>query len=978
MEYKIAEQYHGFELKDKWHISEVASEAYLFEHLSTGAKLLYLKNDDDNKVFSVSFRTPPVDSCGTPHIMEHSVLCGSEKYPLKEPFVELVKSSLNTFLNAMTFPDKTMYPVASKNHADFKNLIDVYCDAVFHPLIAENKFTFYQEGWHYHLENINDPITINGVVYNEMKGAFSNPEEVMMRHVQLSLYPETAYAYESGGDPDVIPELTYEKFMEYYDSYYHPSNSYFYYYGDLEIEPYLAALDQNYLTEFSRIEIDSLPKKQTPYTNERSLEIAYSIDENDTEENKAYFTANYKIGNAEDSVLLFSMNVLVDILMNSDASPLKKALLDADIADEIAYHFTTSVREPYLTIIAKNAKADKYDLFIEIIDKTLRELVEYGIDGDIIKSALNGFEFDLREADSGNYPRGLLYSFDVMDSWLYDAKPGIHLEYEPYLTFLRANENSAYYTQLITEYLLDNRHKSKILLLPQKGLALAKNKEVEEGLQKYKEQLSENDLDELVETTTELIRRQRTLDSEEAKNSIPVLSVSEIEKHLDEPNFTSRSYKDSALYLHTDKSRGIAYVNINFPMDAFQIEDVSVCSLLASILGVYKTLNYSELALANEIGIYLGDINIDIYTHQSVEDAYAFQSKFGFDVKSLEDNLPKLFEISTEILLNTVIDDADRLYKTVCEEVSKFEAKMINGAHVFALNRLNAYMSPRGEYNEYANGVAYYKYLTEVKEQLESKNYQALDDLNRVKEMLVSAYQTDILIMCEKEQSEYALDQTEKFIDTLPNHQYPKAEIKLFGEGKKNEGIIIPSNVMYVGMGYNYKLLDYAYDARMLVVKKYLTSVFLWDHIRLLGGAYGAMMSIDKTGMLSFVSYRDPKVKETIDAYRKIPQDLKGLQLSSQDINKLIIGTISSVDAPMPIYVQGRKLLNDIYKKDSWEKQQKNREIILSTTAKDISDQFELFDEVINNSNICVVGAEGKLQENKELFDNIYSVMRKN
>ena len=514
--------------------------------------------------------------------------------------------------------------------------------------------------------------------------------------------------------------------------------------------------------------------------------------------------------------------------------------------------------------------------------------------------------------------------------------------------------------------------------MPQKGLALTKNKEVEKGLQKYKEQLSENDLDELVETTTELIRRQRTLDSEEAKNSIPVLSVSEIEKHLDEPNFTSRSYKDSTLYLHTDKSRGIAYVNINFPMDAFQIKDVSVCSLLASILGVYKTRNYSELALANEIGIYLGDINIDIYTHQSVEDVYAFESKFGFDVKSLEDNLPKLFEISTEILLNTVIDDADRLYKTVCEEVSKFEAKMINGAHVFALNRLNAYMSPRGEYNEYANGVAYYKYLTEVKEQLESKSYQALDDLNRVKEMLVSAYQTDILIMCEKEQSEYALDQTEKFIDTLPNHQYPKAEIKLFGEGKKNEGIIIPSNVMYVGMGYNYKLLGYAYDARMLVVKKYLTSVFLWDHIRLLGGAYGAMMSIDKTGMLSFVSYRDPKVKETIDAYRKIPQDLKGLQLSSQDINKLIIGTISSVDAPMPIYVQGRKLLNDIYKKDSWEKQQKNREIILSTTAKDISDQFDLFDEVINNSNICVVGAEGKLQENRELFDNIYSVMRKN
>lgn len=977
MDYTIKSEYHGFQLTDKWHITEVDSEAHLFEHIKTGAKLLYLKNDDNNKVFCVSFRTPPVDNCGTTHILEHSVLCGSDKYPLKEPFVELIKSSMNTFLNAMTFPDKTMYPIASKNHADFKNLMDVYCDAVFNPLIKNNEYTFYQEGWHYHIEKKNDPVTINGVVYNEMKGAFSDPEEVMMRYVQLSLYPDTSYAFESGGDPDAIPELTYQKFMDYYNTYYHPSNSYIYFYGDMDMLPYLAWMDENYLNRYEKKDIHSLPKRQMPFEKAREYEIVYSVDEDDETEGKCYFTANYKIGEANDSLLSYSFNVLMNILFDSDASPLKEALINADIADEISCDYVTGVREPYFTILAKNAKCDKYELFLTTIDETLNNLMRNGIDDDIIKSSLNSYEFELREADSGTYPRGLIFAMDIMESWLYDGKPGIHLQFEPYLKYLRENENSRFYADLIKRYLLENRHKSTILLLPQKGLEAKKVKEIKKNLKKYKESLTEKQLSDLIGLNKDLIEKQCTLDTEEAKNTIPVLAVSEIDAILPQPDFAVENYKNSNIYTHCDKARGIVYADINFDLNISKATDISCCELLSKILGIYETENYSQLALLNEIGIYLGDVDVNIVTHQNVDDVNIFEKRFVFFAKALAENLPKLYELTEEILLRTKINDPQKLYKTVCEEMSKFESKLVNASHTVVANRLNALITPRGEFNEYWGGVHYYKYLAEVKRQLENKDTSVLDELNRVYRELINAYRCDILLTCDADKRAFAIEQSKKFIDTLPNIPFTSAVIDLKGEGSRNEGIIIPSKVMYVGMGTNFKLLNYEYKPQMLVIKKYLTSVYLWDNIRILGGAYGAMMNIDKTGALAFVSYRDPKLRETLDVYKNIAKDIREANLTKQDINKLIIGTISDIDAPSPIYSVGRKMLYDMYKNDKWSSQQINRETILSTTSADIKNLSGIIGDVIKNSNICVAGAEDQLQNNKELFDRIYSITRK-
>jgi Zn-dependent M16 (insulinase) family peptidase len=743
MELKTSEIYHGFQVQDQWEITEIESTAYLLEHLQSGARLLYLKNDDDNKVFSVTFRTPPVDSCGTPHIMEHSVLCGSQKYPLKEPFVELVKSSMNTFLNAITFPDKTMYPVASKNHADFLNLVDVYCDAVFNPLVRENIYTFYQEGWHYHLEQPEDPIAINGVVYNEMKGAFSDPEEILMRYVQASLYPDTPYAFESGGDPDVIPTLTYEKFVDYYNLFYHPSNAYFYFYGDMDLSVYLKKLDEEYLSQYEKITVDSLPAAQQPFQQPTEHQLMYSIGEEDQQDGRCYFAANFKIGAADDTLLSYAFNVLSNILFDSDASPLKKALIDAEIADEITYDYTTAVREPYFSVIAKNAKKEKYQTFLDVIETTLQEIIDTGIDAAIIKSALNSYEFDLREADSGNYPKGLIYNLDVMESWLYDAKPGIHLQYEPCLHYLREHETSEYYCGLIKRYFIDNPHRSTIRLIPQKNLERDKTRALSQKLQEYKESLSEEGIASLVKITNELIRRQSDTDSEEAKSTIPVIALDEVDRNLPAPDFAAQAHQTSTLYVHTDKTRGIVYTDINFPMNGLSVEDLPACGLLTNLLGVYATERYTELELANQIGTYLGDIDVMINTHQNVTDPQKFEARFVFFAKALNDYVPKLFELSEEILLHTKIDNLQRVYKTVCEEISKFKNKLIGAAHQFVSNRLHAMLLPRGAYNEACTGITYYRYLLRVKKEIETQNDTVLNDLNRICSVLVNSYRTD-------------------------------------------------------------------------------------------------------------------------------------------------------------------------------------------------------------------------------------------
>ena len=970
--FEVNKTYHGFILERIWPMKELGSEAYLFTHEKSGARLLYLKNDDDNKVFCATYRTPPVDNCGTPHIMEHSVLGGSEKYPLKEPFVELMKSSLNTFLNAMTYPDKTMYPVASRNEKDFENLISVYCDGIFRPTIKTKKFTFLQEGWHYHLENSNDPITINGVVYNEMKGAFSSPLEVLQRNIQLSLYPDTPYANESGGDPDYIPELSYEKFIELYNMYYHPSNSYLYIYGDTDPLKHMKFLDEEYLCNYDRITPESDIPLQKPFTEPNHMEISYSYDNEEDMDDKYYFALSYKIGETTDSMLSYAFNVLVNILFDSDASVLKKALIDAEIGDEVMNSYATYIREPYFTIIIKNAKKEKFDLFVKTVEDTLAEIVKEGIDPSLIHSSINSYEFELREADSGSYPKGLIYLIDIMESWLYDEEPGKHLLYEKFIKELRENETSEYYTDLIEKYLINNTHRSTILLSPEIGLNEKKEEALEKKLEEYKSSLSEEKISALVKETNELLKYQSMPDSEEAKKSVPFVAVSEIETGKKKPDFDEDTHNTGNIYTHTANARGIAYASIYFPLDIYEEEEISALNLLTKVLATYETENYDELTLSTKISEHLGGLNVGLY-NGSFLDSDGYMTKLVFNAKALVTNMDKLTSLGLEVLLRTKLTNEKRLLKTLSEEISRFESSVTSAAHYLASSRLNAFSSPAGAFNHHLSGIGYYRYILKAKKELESGNTKVISDLENIYRRAVNAKGADILIICDNEHKKSVQAHMTGMLAGIPSSD-TAPNLILSPLPKDREAIIIPAKVNYVGMGANYKTLGYEYPIHLPVLKKYLTGGYLWENIRVKGGAYGSMMSVDRLGTFNLVSYRDPNLRKTLEVYRNLPAHINSLELSKDDVDKLIIGTISDIDAPVPIYTTGRKLLYQIYRHTTYETERYYRDCLLSATLSSLKESAEMISAVIENASLSVIGTESMIREAEDEFNNIYTI----
>ena len=974
MTFLIDNNYYGFKLVDTWTITEADSTAFLFEHLKSKARLLYLQNTDDNKVFCISFRTPPNNDTGTPHILEHSVLCGSDKYPLKEPFVELVKSTLNTFLNAMTYPDKTMYPVASKNEADLKNLIDVYCDAVFNPNIKKDKSIFLQEGWHHHLESKDDEIYVNGVVYNEMKGVFSDPEEVISRNIQMSLYKDTPYAKESGGDPDSIPELTYEEFINFYNTYYHPSNSYIYIYGDMQIDKYLIDLDEKYLSNYDAKIVNSLPALQAPFSEPVNLEFTYPVEADFENNSKDYFAANFKIGEASETALSYKFNVLTKALFDSDASILKKALIDAHIADEIDYYYTTAVREPYFSIIAKNAEHNKYQLFIDTITNTLKDIVANGIDEEIIISSLNNYEFELKEADSGSHPKGLIFGIEIMESWLYDAKPGIHLEYTKHLEELRNNVTSKYYTDMICTYLLDNNHKSYIRLSPEIGGTERHADNETKLMANLKSSLSEAEIDALVNQTQDLLLKQHSQDTQEAKDTISVLPLSEIKQTPDRCEYDLIDIDDKKIISYTDNCRDIVYTDIHFDFTPSSTEEISLLSLLASVLGVYKTEKYSELDLLNVLSMYLGNLNTNIQSYQNYSDLDSYEKKFILSAKALSQNTDKIFELAKEILLNTIIDDPQRLYKTIREELSKFDSKLLNSAHTLMIARINTQTTQRGQFSDYSSGIEYYKFLKNTKIEIENNNHIILSKLNDIYKKIINCYKCNILVTTDKENKKLAISRATEFLKDMPSTMIEYNKFLFNMNTPQNEGIIIPSKVSYVAMGYNYKILGYEFNSALALIKKHLSTNFLWDKIRIVGGAYGAMVALDSYGTLSFVSYRDPNVKSTIETYKQIPNEIANLQLNDKDIQKLIIGAISDIDTPLPVYTKGRVCFNEIYKNVTYAEKCKNRADLLSLDINKLKDTANLFENFINNSIICAASSKNKLDENMEYFNEIYSI----
>lgn len=603
MNFQVGKKYYGFKLEEEYEIKEIQSTARLFIHEKSGAKLLQLENNDDNKVFSIGFRTPPWNSTGVPHIIEHSVLSGSRKYRTKEPFMDMLKGSLQTFINAMTFSDKTLYPVASRNDKDFFNLMDVYLDAVFYPRIYEEPKIFMQEGWHYEIFNKEDPIVYKGVVYNEMKGAYSSPETILDDEISKSLYPDTCYKYSSGGNPDVIPELTYEEFLDFHKRFYHPSNSYIYVYGNGNIEKYLEHIDKDYLSNFDKKDIDSHIDMQKPFQKRKEVLAYYPILKDEDDENRSYLSLNFVLGENTNPETYLMTDILRLMLIELEGAPIKKALLQEEIGEDV-FSINVGGIQPGFGIVAKNTSSDKKETFENIVFDALKKLVEKGIDKKLIEASINIMEYNLREA--GNFPtKGLLYNIQSMDSWLYDGSPTAHLQYEDTINKLRKNMGTGYFEKFIEERLIKNPHSSMVIVEPKKGLKEEKDKALKEKLAKFKESLTDEEIEYLIKQNEELKKMQLSDDTPEAKATIPKLSISDVDKKAEIIPQEIIKFEESTLLFHDIFTSKIAYVDFYFDTSVIDEDLIPYISLLAGILGKIDTQvrDYSELA--NDIYIYI-------------------------------------------------------------------------------------------------------------------------------------------------------------------------------------------------------------------------------------------------------------------------------------------------------------------------------------------------------------------------------------
>ena len=966
----------NYELIQQKSLNDLKSEGYLLRHKKSGARVLLLENDDNNKVFSIGFRTPPEDSTGVPHILEHSVLCGSKNFPVKDPFIELAKGSLNTFLNAMTFPDKTVYPVASCNDKDFQNLMHVYMDAVFYPNIYKHDEIFRQEGWSYNLESEDDVLTYNGVVYNEMKGAFSSPEGLLDRVIMNSLFPENAYAHESGGDPDVIPELTYEQFLDFHSKYYHPSNSYIYLYGDMDMEEKLSWLDENYLSSFERKEIDSEILFQEPFEQMKEVEMSYSISSNESEEDNAFLAYNKVIGTSLDRELYQAFQVLDYALLSAPGAPLRQALLDAGIGKDIMGGYDNGIYQPMFSVVAKNANTEQKEAFVSLIEKTLSDIVKNGMDEKALLAGINYHEFRYREADFGNYPKGLMYEFQIFDSWLYDdEKPFLHIEATKVFEFLKKQVKTGYFEQLIQTYLLDNTHGSVIALKPEKGRTARLDKELEKKLQEYKSSLNADEVEKLVKTTHQLVEYQEAEESVEDKEKIPVLSREDISRQVEPIVNEVLEYEGTPVIYHEIETNGIGYVDLLFDLSCVPREMLPYVGILQAVLGVIDTQNYKYSELDNEINVHTGGIgtSLEMYADVTKAKEKEFRTTFEIKAKALYPKLHVAFDMMREILTQSKVDDEKRLREILSMTKSRLQMRFQSAGHVTAATRAMSYISPLSMWKELTAGIAYYEVVKRIEENFEAEKETLIANLQMLAKMIFKADNMMVSYTATREgvnglDALVAECKKSLFADT------GVSEPCIIFCDKKNEGFKTSSKVQYVARVGNFLDDELDYTGALQVLRVILSYDYLWQNVRVKGGAYGCMCNFSKLGEGYFMSYRDPNIEKTNKVYEEMVEYIKGFTASERDMTKYIIGTISNIDQPLTPVAKGDRSMNLYMNRVTEEMILEEREQILTATEEDIRKTAPIVESVLRNNCFCVIGSEEKIEEGRDLFMEVKSV----
>lgn len=973
MSIKTLENYEVLQQKT---LNDLQSEGYLLRHKKTGARIVLMETEDDNKVFSIGFRTPSEDSTGVAHILEHSVLCGSKNFPVKDPFVELVKGSLNTFLNAMTFPDKTVYPVASCNDKDFQNLMHVYLDAVFYPNIYEHEEIFRQEGWSYHLESEDDELTYNGVVYNEMKGAFSSPEGVLDRVTFNALFPDTSYAFESGGDPDDIPNLTYEQFLGFHKKYYHPSNSYIFLYGNMNMEEKLIWMDEMYLSNFDELHVDSEIKFQEPFTEVKELEMTYSITNSEPEEDNSYLSYNKVIGTSLDKELTIAFEILDYALLSAPGAPLKKVLVDAGIGKDIMGSYDDGIYQPIFGIVAKNANPEQKDEFVSVIENTLADIVKNGIDQKALEAGINYHEFRYREADFGNYPKGLMYGLQMFDSWLYDdEQPFLHLEAIETFAKLKEKVGSGYFESLIQTYLLDNKHGVIVVVKPEKGRTAKLDKELQEKLQTYKDSLSENEIKAIVEATENLEAYQEEEDALEDQEKIPVLCREDISKGIAPVYNEELNLAGVPVIYHEIETNGIGYIDLLFDMSEVPEELLPYTGILQNILGIIDTTNYEYGELFNEINVHTGGIgtSLEIYPDVTKVKEKAFKATFEIKSKALYHKLPVAFAMMGEILTESKLNDEKRLKEILAMSKSRLQMRFQSSGHATAALRAMSYFSPISKLKDMTAGIQYYELIKELEEHFEDHKEELIRNLRLLAKHLFRADN----MMASFTASREGLAELEKLMSDFAGQlQGEKADWGpcVIHCEKRNEGFQTSSKVQYVARVGNFVDEGLSYTGALQILKVILSYDYLWQNVRVKGGAYGCMSNFTRLGDGYFMSYRDPNLEKTNEVYEGVVEYLKNFSANERDMTKYIIGTIGNIDQPMTPATKGDRSMNLYMNHVSEEIIREERMQILEATEEDIRNLADIVAAILKNNYLCVIGNEDKIEEQKEMFMELRSI----
>lgn len=969
-----------YKLIEEKYIDEVASLVKVYEHIKTKAQVLVLSNDDENKAFGIGFRTIPKDSTGVAHIVEHCVLSGSRKYTTREPFMDLIKSSMQTFLNAMTFSDKTIYPVSSRNEKDFYNLMDVYLDAVFYPRMYEKKEIFLQEGWHYEIDEETEELKYNGVVYNEMKGVYSDPQNIVSDIITFNLHRDSSYGVDSGGDPAEIPSLSYENFLDFHRKHYHPSNSYIYLYGNLDMEKALSYIDENYLSNFEKETIDSEIILNEPFKKQKFISDTYSASESEMGENKDYLTYSWCMGSSTDKLDLFMRNFLSELLIDSESAPLKMAILKANLAEDV-YAETSASEVLDLSIVAKNTDVKRKDEFKDLIESTLKEIISKGINKDLLRATLNKFEFAFREG--GGTQRSIIYYIRALNSWLYGESPIDGLEANEMIEDLNSKIDSDFFEKYIEEKLLNNNYSLITAVEPELNKSKREEDKLKSKLQNYKSSLSKEEIEKIVAEQNNLIDFQMTEDSPKDKNTIPSLELSDINKSITHIPREEIENDFAKVLLNEQFTNSISYVTVLFDTSGsvsidedskYTFEELQNYSLLTDLIGKVSTEKYNYEDLDNEIYKVMGGFTLNPTSYSDYNDKNNIYKYAELKFKVLDEKLEDALKLIDEIIQNSILTDKNRIKEILLIEKSDIESSILQNGHSIAVETVKSYYSQQGMYNNIVNGLELYFYLADLLDNFDERWESFRESLISIKNKIFNKNNLIINYTGSKETLNDNLKYFKDFVGNLSDEKYDGGTF--FYNTSKSQGFTTSANVQYVSKGCDLSELGLDYNGSLSVLANILSTDYLHNNIRAKGGAYGAGVKLTLNSDILTYSYRDPNLKKTIDVYDNMYEFLENLNLTDEELKNYIIGTMNAFDPMLSPAAKGDLNLTRYISNITEDKMSEFKNQALNTTVEQLKSYAPILKESMEKNYLCVIGGEEIIKENSKLFNEIINLKR--